>query len=139
MKFSWYDRAMKAPHNILWLGLLLFLFACTSGGDSSSSWSRSYLAPRDKVIDAVVDVLEDEHYLVDLNREAGRIDAQPSREKTGRRVRFMVRVEEKKGRVQVDVQTRSQMDGDMRSGRLDEAPVLEFLHELDLRMQGIRD
>jgi hypothetical protein len=130
---------MKAPHNILWLGLLLFLFACTSGGDSSSSWSRSYLASRDKVIDAVVDVLEDEHYLVDLNRSAGRIDAQPSREKTGRRVHLTVRVEEKKGRVQVDVQTRSQMDGDMRSGRLDEAPVLEFLHELDLRMQGIRD
>jgi hypothetical protein len=91
------------------------------------------------VIDAVVDVLEDEHYLVDLNRGAGRIDAQPSREKTGRRVHLTVRVEEKKGRVQVDVQTRSQMDGDMRSGRLDEAPVLEFLHELDLRMQGIRD
>ena len=123
----------------MWLGVLLFLSACTSGGDSSSSWSRTYLAPRDKVIDAVVDVLEDEHYLVDLNPDAGRIDAQPSREKTGRKVRLMVRVEEKKGRVQVDVQTRSQMDGDLRSGHLDEAPVLEFLHELDLRMQGIRD
>ena len=130
---------MKAPHTILCLGTLLFLLNCTSGGDSSSSWSRSYLAPRDKVIDAVVDVLEDEHYLVDLNRSAGRIDAQPAREKTGRRVHLTVRVEEKKDRVQVDVQTRSQMDGDMRSGRLDEAPVLEFLHELDLRMQGIRD
>jgi hypothetical protein len=51
----------------------------------------------------------------------------------------MIRVKEKKGRVQVDVSTRSQMDGDRRSGQLDEAPVLEFLHELDLRMQGIRD
>jgi hypothetical protein len=130
---------MKAPRAILWLGALLFLSACTSGGDSSSSWSRTYLAPLDAVIDAAVDVLEDEHYLVDLNRDAGRIDAQPSREKTGRRVNLMVRVVEKKGRVQVDVQTRSQMDGDLRSGRLDEAPVLEFLHELDLRMQGIRD
>ena len=130
---------MKALHNILCLGVLWFLLACTSGGDSSSSWSRSYLASRDRVIDAVVDVLEDKHYLVDLNRSAGRIDAQPSREKTGRRVHLTVRVEEKKGRVRVDVQTRSQMDGDMRSGRLDEAPVLEFLHELDLRMQGIRD
>jgi hypothetical protein len=130
---------MKAPRAILWFGALLFLSACTSGGDSSSSWSRTYLAPLDAVIDAAVDVLEDEHYLVDLNRDAGRIDAQPSREKTGRRVNLMVRVVEKKGRVQVDVQTRSQMDGDLRSGRLDEAPVLEFLHELDLRMQGIRD
>jgi hypothetical protein len=91
------------------------------------------------VIDAAVDVLEDEDYLVDLNRDAGKIDAQPSREKTGRRVHLMVRVEEKKGRVLVDVQTRSQMDGNMRSGQLDEVPVLEFLHELDLRMQGIRD
>jgi len=130
---------MKAPHIFLWLGALLLLSACTSGGDSSSSWSRTYLAPLDAVIDAAVDVLEDEHYLVDLNRDAGRIDAQPSREKTGRRVHLMVRVVEKKGRVQVDVQTRSQMDGDLRSTRLNEAPVLEFLHELDLRIQGIRD
>jgi predicted metal-dependent phosphotriesterase family hydrolase len=84
-------------------------------------------------------VLEDEHYLVDLNRVSGRIDAQPSREKTGRKVHLMVRVAEKKGRVQVDVQTGSHMDADLRSGRLDEAPVLEFLHELDLRMQGTRD
>ena len=130
---------MKASHGLLLLGTLLFLSSCTSGGDSSSSWSRSYLASRDAVIDAVVDVLEDEDYLVDLNRDAGRIDAQPSREKTGRRVHLMVRVEEKKGRVQVDVQTRSQMDGNMRSGQLDEVPVLEFLHELDLHIQGIRD
>ncbi len=130
---------MKASRTFLCLGTLLFLSSCTSVGDSSSSWSRSYLASRDAVIDAVVDVLEDEDYLVDLNRDAGRIDAQPSRKKTGRRVHLMVRVGEKKGRVQVDVQTRSQMDGDLRSGRLDKAPVLEFLHELDLRMQGIRD
>jgi hypothetical protein len=130
---------MKAPHKILWLGSLLLFFACTTGGDSSSSWSRTYLAPLDAVIDAAVDVLEDEHYLVDLNRDAGRIDAQPSREKTGRRVHLMVRVVEKKGRVQVGVQTRSQMGGDMTVRRQDEAPVLEFLHELDLRMQGIRD
>ena len=130
---------MKAPQIFLWLGAVLLFSACTSGGDSSSSWSRTYLAPLDAVIDAAVDVLEDEHYLVDLNRDAGRIDAQPSREKTGRKVHLIVRVVEKKGRVQVGVQTRSQMDGDLRSGRLDEAPVLEFLHELDLRMQGIRD
>jgi len=130
---------MKAPQIFLWMGALVLLSACTSGGDASSSWSRTYLAPRDVVIDAAVDVLEDEHYLVDLNRDAGRIDAQPSREKTGRRVHLMVRVEEKKGRMQVDVQTGSHMDGDLRSGRMDEAPVLEFLHELDLRMQGTRD
>ena len=130
---------MKAPQIFLWLGAVLLLSACTSGGDSSSSWSRTYLAPLDAVIDAAVDVLEDEHYLVDLNRDAGRIDAEPSREKTGRRVHLMVRVVEKKGRVQVGVQTRSQMGGDMTVRRQDEAPVLEFLHELDLRMQGIRD
>jgi len=130
---------MKALQIFLWLGVMLLLSACTSGGDSSSSWSRTYLAPRDEVIDAVVDVLEDEHYLVDLNRDAGRIDAQPSRDRAGRRIHMMVRVEEKKGRVEVDVQTRSQMDGDMTVRRQDEAPVLEFLHELDLRMQGVRD
>ena len=130
---------MKAPQIFLWLGAVLLLSACASGGDSSSSWSRTYLAPLDAVIDAAVDVLEDEHYLVDLNRDAGRIDAEPSREKTGRRVHLMVRVVEKKGRVQVGVQTRSQMGGDMTVRRQDEAPVLEFLHELDLRMQGIRD
>ena len=130
---------MKAFPGFLLLGALLFLLSCTSGGDSSSSWSRSYLASRNAVIDAVVDVLEDEDYLVDLNRDAGRIDAQPARGKTGRRVHLMIHVKEKKGRVQVDVSTRSQMDGDRRSGRLDEAPVLEFLHELDLQMQGIRD
>lgn len=130
---------MKASLLLPWFGALLLLSACTSGGEVSSSWSRSYLAPRDAVIDAAVDVLEDEDYLVDPNHKTGQIDAQPARGKTGRRVHLMVRVEEKKGRVQVDVQTRSQMDGDMRSGRLDEAPVLEFLHALDLRMQGIRD
>jgi len=133
---------MKVPASIIRSGIAVLtagaaflpLSACTSGGDSSSSWSRSYLAQRDRVIDAVVDVLEDEDYLVDLNRDAGRIDARPSRERTGRRTTLLVHVEEKKGRVRVDVQTRSQMDGDLSSGRLDEAPVLEFLHELDVRM-----
>jgi len=128
---------MKAFRTAFGLGALLFLSACTSGGDASSSWSRSYLAPRDKVIDTVIEVLEDEQYLVDVNREAGRIEARPSRSKAGRKVHLMIRIDERKSGVVVDVQSRSGMDGDLRSVRLDQAPVLELLHELDLRMQGI--
>jgi len=119
--------------------LLVPSAACTSSGEASSSWSRSYLAPLDRVIDTATEVLEDQHYVVDLDRAAGRIEAQPSREKTGRRIHLVVRVEERKGRVWVDVQSRSQMDRDTMSQQLDQGPILEFFHELDLRMQGTRD
>lgn len=119
--------------------LLLPSAACTSSGEASSAWSRSYLAPRDRVIDTVAEVLEDEDYLVEVDRTSGRIEAQPSRQKTGRRTNLVVRVEERKDRVWVDVQSRSQMDRDTMSQNLDQSPILEFFHELDLRMQGTRN
>jgi hypothetical protein len=125
---------------VLTLGaLLLPSAACTSSGEASSSWSRSYLAPRDRVIDTVAEVLEDENYLVEVDRTTGRIEAQPSREKTGQRNPLVVRVKERKDRVWVDVQSRSQMDREAMSQELDQGPILEFFHELDLRMQGTRD
>jgi hypothetical protein len=119
--------------------VLLPSVACTSSGEASSSWSRSYLAPRDRVIDTVAEVLEDEDYLVEVDRTTGRIEAQPSREKTGQRNTLVVRVKERKDRVWVDVQSRSQMDRETMPKELDQGPILEFFHELDLRMQGTRN
>ena len=119
--------------------VLLPSVACTSSGEAPGSWSRSYVAPRDRVIDTVVDVLGDQDYLVEVDREAGRIEAQPSREQGGRQTDLVVRVEERKDRVWVDVQSRSQMDRDLRSQHVEQGPILEFFHELDLRMQGSRD
>lgn len=136
MKFS----APVAFSGVITLAAGIFFLisvACTSSEEASSSWSRTYLAPRDKVIDTVVDVLEDEHYLVEADRQSGKIEALPSREQTGRRAHLVVRIEERKDGVRVDVQTRSQMEVDLRARQLDEGPVLEFFHELDLRMQGI--
>jgi len=50
-----------------------------------------------------------------------------------------VRVKERKDRVWVDVQSRSQMDRETMPKELDQGPILEFFHELDLRMQGTRN
>jgi len=91
------------------------------------------------VIDAVVDVLEDEHYLVDVNRASGRVNAEPSRTGASGRANLVVRVEPRKGRMAVDVQTRSVGQFSERAGNTTEAQVLEFLHELDLRLQGNRE
>jgi len=91
------------------------------------------------VIDTVAEVLEDEDYLVEVDRTTGRIEAQPSREKTGQRNTLVVRVKERKDRVWVDVQSRSQMDRETMPKELDQGPILEFFHELDLRMQGTRN
>ena len=115
-------------------GVLVFA-ACTTTGDSSSSWSRSYLAQRDRVIDAVVEVLEDEGYLVDVKRDAGRIDAEPSRSGARGRANLVVRVEEKNGRIRVDVQSRAGVDSTGRQGSQVEAQILEFLHQLDLELK----
>ena len=64
---------MKVSRKTLSIGGLLFLTACATASDPASSWTRSYLATQDEVIDAVAEVLEDEDYLVDVDRPGGRI------------------------------------------------------------------
>jgi len=130
---------MNSSQKTVCIACLLLLSACASSSDPASSWSRSYLAPQDEVIDAVVDVLEDEHYLVDVNRASGRISAEPSRAGASGRANLVVRVEPRKGRMAVGVQTRSGAQFSERAGNTAEAQVLEFLHELDLRLQGNRE
>ena len=117
----------------------LFLVACATSGGTSDTWSRTYFAPRDKVIDAAIDVLEDEDYLVDADREKGRISAEPPRTSAGNLASLVVRVTEKSDRIHVDVQTRTGASFSTMSSKPTEAPVLEFFHELDLRLQSGRD
>jgi hypothetical protein len=114
---------------------LLVVVACTTTGDSSDSWSRSYLAQRDRVIEAVVEVLEDENYLVDVKKDGGRIEAEPSRSAGHGRANLVVSVEEKNGRIRVDVQSRAGVDSTGRQGSQVEAQILEFLHQLDLELK----
>ena len=127
---------MKPEMRVLGVAGVLMVAACsTTTHDASSSWSRSYVALRDRVVEAAVEVLEDENYLVDVKKDGGRIDAQPSRSVGAGRTNLVVRIEEKNGRIRVDVQTRSGMDSTGRPGSSAEAQVLEFLHELDVRLK----
>ena len=126
---------MKPKIRALCLAGLLVLPACTTTSDSSSSWSRSYLAQKDRVIEAAVEVLEDENYLVDVKNDGSRIDAEPSRSSGHGRAILVVRVAEKNARIRVDVQSRAGEDPSGRPGSQVEAQVLEFLHELDLRLK----
>lgn len=106
--------------------------ACISSNPSDESWARTYLASRDRVIDAVLDVLEDEEYLVELDREAGRVRAESSRRGSVRGLVLEVRIREKGDRVHVDVQARwNEADLSVAAGRMD-APIREFFHDLDL-------
>ncbi len=136
-----YHRPMKSLKNLIVVAILMVaITGCTSSGTSSDSWSRSYLLPSDRVIDAVVDVLEDENYLVDIDRKAGRITAEPSRSRTQGGPILTVRVDQKKdGRVRVDVQTRSGTQGATTGSNRDQTAVLEFLHELDQRLRTPTD
>ena len=131
-----YDRWMKKPN--IWVSVVIaFLFAsCASSGGPSDDWSRTYFAPRDKVIDAVIDVLEDEGYLVDADREKGRVSAEPSRGSAGSLVSLVVRVTQKNDRIYVDVQTRTGASHSTMTSRPQESLVLEFFHELDLRLHS---
>jgi len=119
--------------------LAVALFGCTSATDSADSWSESYLAPYDRVFDAVVDVLEDEDYLVEANRETGKIKAEPSRSSRGLSPELAVKVFEKAGQIRVDVQTRAGANQSVTQGRQIETSIVEFFHELELRMQGFKD
>ena len=126
---------MKPKIRALCVAGLLVLSACTTTSDSSSSWSRSYLAQKERVIEAAVEVLEDENYLVDVKNDGSRIDAEPSRSSGLGRATLVVRVAEKNARIRVDVQSRAGADPSGRPGSQAEAQILEFLHELDLRLK----
>jgi len=121
------------------LSVAVALVGCTTSTDSSDSWSESYLAPYDRVFDAVVDVLEDGEYLVEANRETGKITAEPSRSSRGLSPELAVRVFEKDERVRVDVQTRAGVNQSVTQGRQVEISIIEFFHELELRLQGFKD
>ena len=121
-------------HRLVVSGAIL-LAACTSG-DSSDAWSRTYLASRGDVIDAAIDVLEDEGYLVEVDREKGRILAEPSR---GRGSTLVVNVATRDGRIRVDVLTRTEASLSAVPSGPDEAPILEFLHGLDVRLHVRRE
>ena len=115
---------------------LTIIAACASSGGSEDDWSRTYFAPREQVIDAAIEVLEEEGYLVVADREKGRISAEPSRSSGANLVSLEVRVTRKDDRIRVDVQTRSGASFSTATSKPRESPVLEFLYQLDLRMQG---
>ena len=127
---------MKYISNVLMLMGAALIAACASSGGSSDDWSRTYFAPRDKVIDAVIDVLEDDGYLVDADREKGRITAEPSRSKSGNLASLVVRVTQKNDRILVDVQTRTGASYSTMTSTPQQSTVLEFFHGLDLRLLG---
>ena len=127
---------MRFRRNWLLVPAVIFLAACASSGGSSDAWSRTYFAPRDKVIDAVIDVLEDDGYLVEADRAKGRITAEPSRSSGGKLASLVVRVAKKNDRIRVDVQTRTGASYSTLTSKPAESPVLEFFHELDMRLQG---
>lgn len=113
--------------------------ACISSNPSDDLWARSYVASRDRVIDAVVDALEDEEYLVDPDREAGRVHAESSRRGSGRGLVLEVRIREKGDRIHVDVQARwSEADMSAATNRMD-AAIREFFHGLDVRLHRAVD
>jgi len=131
---------MKILRNLIVpVGAAMVLFGCTSSTDSADSWSESYLAPYERVFDAVVDVLEDEGYLVEANREAGKIRAEPPRSSRGSSPELAVKVFEKAGQIRVDVQTRAGANQSVTRGRQIETSIVEFFHELGLRVQGFKD
>jgi hypothetical protein len=126
-------------HAILELAVVTaLLVSCSSAGGSSDDWSRTYFASQETVIDAAIDVLETEGYLVDVDREKGRISAEPSRGSTGNLVSLVVLIKRKNDRIRVAVQTRPGAAYSGVPSKSVEAPVLEFFHELDLRlMRGL--
>ena len=129
---------MKAPRLWLCCFSLCCLISCTTSGGGSDTWSRTYLAPRDKVVEAVVDVLEDSDYYVDADRERGRIVAEPPRS-AGDLAALVVNVRRKGDRILVDVLTRSEASYSRMTSRSTESAVLEFFHELGLRLEGRGD
>jgi hypothetical protein len=125
-------------HRKTWLAVvsLILLASCTSGGDSSDGWSRTYFAPYEQVFEAVIAVLDDEGYVVDIKEDKGRVSAEPSQSSSGNLAAMVVQVTRKNDRIHVDVQTRSGATFSTLTARPKEEPILEFLHELDLRLKS---
>lgn len=127
---------MRAAPAILLGALALGAAACSSAGGGSSDWSRSYLVPESAVFEAVVEVLEDEGYLVQADREAGRVRAEAGDARRGPLPNLVIEVRQRGERVLVDVQIRGlHSDAPTASRRADSA-VRELLHALDRRLQG---
>lgn len=126
---------MKSKRVWHWPGAALLFLACTTSGGGSDAWSRTYFAPRDKVIEVAIDVLEDEGYFVEADREKGRIVAEPPRS-AGNLAALVVNVRPRGNRILVDVLTRSQGSYSRMPSSSIESAVLEFFHELDLRLEG---
>jgi hypothetical protein len=112
--------------------------ACGSTGDQMGSWSRSYLAPVETVFGAVVEVLEDEGYLVEPDRASGRIVAEPATGARGGTSTLILRITLRGDRVVVDVQARPGVERDGMVPQATDTAVLELFHALDRRMQGTR-
>ena len=129
---------MKIQRVWLLVPAIVLLAGCTSGG-SAEDWSRSYVGPYDRVMEAVIDVLEDEGYLVDADREKGRVTAEPSRSRGGGLVSLVVRVQPRGELILVDVLTRGGASYSNAPARPQDTFVLEFFHELELRLEGLRD
>lgn len=126
-------------HAILMIAVVTALLtSCSSAGGSSDGWSRTYFAPQNAVFDAAIDVLESEGYLVDADRDKGRISAQPSRSSAGNLASLVVLIKRKNDRIRVDVQTRPGPTFSAVPLQPDEAPVLEFFHQLDVRLKSGR-
>ena len=122
----------------IWTGaaLAILLASCASDGRLPDGWSRTYLASFDKVFDAVIDVLEEEDYLVDDDREKGHISAEPSRSKGSGFAALEVVVSQTGARVRVDVLARTGAAYATMTSTPSEAAVLEFFHELEVRLRG---
>ncbi len=111
--------------------------ACGSAGGRTDAWSRSYLAPPDTVFENAVEVLEEEGYLVEADRGAFKLSAEPPAARRGQPV-LVLRIEAKGERVVVDVQARPDEDGGPMVSQRTDAVVAELLYALDRRMQGIQ-
>jgi hypothetical protein len=129
-------RAARAAPAVLLGALALGAAACSSAGGGSNDWSRSYLLPEPAVFGAVVEVLEEEGYLVEADRETGRVQAEAGDPSHGPLPILVVEVRPRGERVLVDVQVRGgHSDAPAASSRTDSA-VRELLHALDRRLQG---
>ncbi len=131
---------MRYSKRGFWAGVLgiLVLGGCGSTGDPGTPWSRSYALPEDVVFDAVVEALDGEGYRLEIDRERGRVLAEPGRDSSPSGATLTVGVTAKRERVIVDVQVRA--DAQQRAvPRSTDAAVREFLYALDAHLQGFRD
>ncbi len=126
---------MKSRQILVGVGLAILLVSCASNGGSPEGWSRTYLATLDRVFDTAIDVLEEEDYLVEADRQKGRISAEPSSSKGSGFAALDVRIMQTNARVRVDVLARTGAAYMTMTSRPSEAAVLEFLHELEQRLR----